>query len=78
MALSSKYAAGSRQFLTLKKEEGTMKTKSLLVGVAALCLILSPVMGLTEDWSPKGSIKRKFNLISEKTLFFFKKRGTIF
>ena len=34
-----------------------MKTKSLLVGVAALCLILSPVMGLTEDWSPKGSIK---------------------
>jgi len=34
-----------------------MKTKSLLFSVVALWLVLSPVMGLAEDWSPKGSIK---------------------
>lgn len=34
-----------------------MKKGSLLVSVVALCVILAPVMGLAEDWSPKGSIK---------------------
>jgi tripartite-type tricarboxylate transporter receptor subunit TctC len=34
-----------------------MKAKSLWIGVAALCLILWPIMGLAEGWSPKGSIK---------------------
>jgi tripartite-type tricarboxylate transporter receptor subunit TctC len=34
-----------------------MKIRSLLFSVAALGMILSPVMGLSEDWSPKGSIK---------------------
>ena len=34
-----------------------MKIRSLLFIVAALGMILSPVMGLAEDWSPKGSIK---------------------
>ncbi len=28
-----------------------------MFSVAALCMILSPVMGLAEDWAPKGSIK---------------------
>ena len=34
-----------------------MKKGSLFVNVVALCVILAPVMGLAEDWSPKGSIK---------------------
>ncbi len=34
-----------------------MKIRSLLFSIAALCMILSPVMGLAEDWAPKGSIK---------------------
>ena len=34
-----------------------MKIRSLLFSVAALGMILSPVMGLSEDWAPKGSIK---------------------
>ena len=34
-----------------------MKTKSLLFCVAALCMIIWPVMGQAGDWSPKGSIK---------------------
>ncbi len=34
-----------------------MKIRSLLFSVAALCMILSPAMGLSEDWAPKGSIK---------------------
>jgi tripartite-type tricarboxylate transporter receptor subunit TctC len=34
-----------------------MKTRSLLFSVAALCMILSPVMVLAGDWSPKGSIR---------------------
>jgi tripartite-type tricarboxylate transporter receptor subunit TctC len=34
-----------------------MKKGSLLVSVVAICVILAPVMGLAEDWSPKGSIK---------------------
>ena len=34
-----------------------MKIRSLLFSVAALGVILSPVMGLAEDWAPKGSIK---------------------
>ena len=34
-----------------------MKKGSLLVSVVALCVIFAPVMGLAEDWSPKGSIK---------------------
>ena len=34
-----------------------MKIRTLLFSVAALCLILSPVMGLAGDWSPKGSIQ---------------------
>ena len=34
-----------------------MKIRSLLISVAALSVILSPAMGLSEDWAPKGSIK---------------------
>ena len=34
-----------------------MKIRSLVFSVAALCMIFSPVMGLTEDWAPKGSIR---------------------
>ncbi|MGD9180727.1 MAG: tripartite tricarboxylate transporter substrate binding protein [Desulfobacterales bacterium] len=34
-----------------------MKKGSLLVSAVAICVILAPVMGLAEDWSPKGSIK---------------------
>jgi len=34
-----------------------MKIRSLLLSVAALGMILSPVMGLSEDWAPEGSIK---------------------
>ena len=34
-----------------------MKIRSLLFSVAALSMILSPVMGLSEDWAPEGSIK---------------------
>ena len=34
-----------------------MKIRSLLFSVAALGMILWPVMGLSEDWAPKGSIK---------------------
>ena len=34
-----------------------MKKGSLLISLVALCVILVPVMGLAEDWSPKGSIK---------------------
>lgn len=34
-----------------------MKKGLLLVSVVAICVILAPVMGLAEDWSPKGSIK---------------------
>ena len=34
-----------------------MKIRSLLFSIAALGMILSPVMGLSEDWAPKGSIK---------------------
>ena len=34
-----------------------MKIRSLLFSVAALGMILSPAMGLSEDWAPKGSIK---------------------
>ena len=34
-----------------------MKIRSLLFSVAVLGMILSPVMGLSEDWAPKGSIK---------------------
>ena len=33
-----------------------MKIRSFLVSVAAISIILSPVMGLAGDWSPKGSI----------------------
>ena len=34
-----------------------MKIRSLLISVAALSVILSPAMGLSDDWAPKGSIK---------------------
>ncbi len=34
-----------------------MKIRSLLFSVAALCMIFSPVIGQTEDWAPKGSIR---------------------
>jgi tripartite-type tricarboxylate transporter receptor subunit TctC len=34
-----------------------MKIRSLLLSVAALGMILSPVLGLSEDWAPEGSIK---------------------
>ena len=34
-----------------------MKIRSLLFSVAALGMILFPVIGLSEDWAPQGSIK---------------------
>jgi tripartite-type tricarboxylate transporter receptor subunit TctC len=34
-----------------------MKIRSLLFSIAVLGMILSPAMGLSEDWAPKGSIK---------------------
>jgi tripartite-type tricarboxylate transporter receptor subunit TctC len=34
-----------------------MKIRSLLFSIAVLGMILSPAMGLAEDWAPKGSIK---------------------
>lgn len=33
-----------------------MRIRNLLIGLAAICVMLVPVLGQAEDWAPKGSI----------------------